>query len=366
MLIMADHDRRTVLIAPDSFKGSVAAGAAAAAIADGWRAARDHDRLFLVPLADGGEGTVDAVATARPDGVLHEVPGLTGPDGRPVTGHWLQLGEATAVIEMAEVSGLPLMQRLDPLGATTAGLGELIGAALDAGMTEIIVGAGGSATTDGGAGALAALGLGLLDDAGRPVPPGGGGLTKLARITGSARRPGKLIMLSDVDAPLLGTRGAAAVFGPQKGADPDQIEMLDTGLARFADLLGGERDAPGMGAAGGLGYGLSAGLGAQIVPGAPYLAGLAGLESACEQADLVITGEGRFDETSLGGKVVGHVLGVAEAYRTDVLIVAGQVAHRLPGVRALSLTELAGSSAAALADPVRWLRVAGTRAAAPE
>jgi glycerate kinase len=368
----ADHDQRTVVIAPDSFKGSISAAAAAEAIATGWRSVRDHDRLILMPLADGGEGTVDAIATARPDGVLHEVPGLTGPDLRPVTGHWLQLGERTAVVEMAEVSGLPLMRRLDPLGATTVGLGELLSAVLDAGMTQIIVGAGGSATTDGGSGALSALGLELLDASGRPIPPGGGGLRRLARIQGAARRPAKLIMLSDVDAPLLGPRGAAAVFGPQKGADSEQIAVLDAALEQFAGLLGQTLeqaggavvDRPGMGAAGGLGFGLVAGLGAEIRPGAAYLCELAGLGGACDGADLVITGEGRFDQTSLGGKVVGHVLDVAESYQTEKLIIAGQVAQELPGIATLGLVDLAGSTAEALADPVRWLTLAGARAAA--
>jgi glycerate kinase len=322
---------------------------------------------LTIPLADGGEGTVAAVAAARPDGILHRVDGLRGPDGRPVSAHWLELDAGTpdhaAVIEMAAVSGLPLMQRLDPLGATTYGLGQLINAALDAGCRTVIIGAGGSATTDGGAGALAALGLQLLDDHGHPVPDGGGGLARLAKIIGQPRRPEKLIMLSDVDAPLLGPRGAAAVFGPQKGADPDQIAILDAALSRFARQLGGPTDEPGMGAAGGLGYGLVAGLGAVITPGAPYLAELAGLPDALVRADLVISGEGRFDETSLGGKVVGYVLARAAAYRVDSMIIAGQVAHRIDGVTAYGLTELAGSTRAALTEPIRWLRVAGSRAA---
>lgn len=356
-----------MVIAPDSFKGTITAAEAAAVIADGWRSVRDHDSVLTIPLADGGEGTVAAVAAARPDGILHRVDDLHGPDGRPVTAHWLQLDPATpdstAVIEMASVSGLPLMERLDPLGATTYGLGQLINAALDAGCRTVIVGAGGSATTDGGSGALAALGLQLLDDHGRPVRPGGGGLTDLAMITGQPRRPEKLIMLSDVDAPLLGPRGAAAVFGPQKGADQEQIAILDAALARFADLLGGATDEPGMGAAGGLGYGLVSGLGARITPGAPYLAQLAGLHAALAGADLVITGEGRFDETSLGGKVVGYVLAQAAAYEVDSMIIAGQLASRIDGVAAIGLSELAGSTDAALADPVRWLRRAGARAA---
>jgi glycerate 2-kinase len=358
----------TVVIAPDSFKGTVTAADAAAAIADGWSRVRDQDRLLAVPLADGGEGTVDAVAAARPDGILHRVDGLVGPDRRPVSATWLELGPgtptSTAVIEMAAVSGLPLMARPDALGATTYGLGQLIAAALDAGCRTIIVGAGGSASTDGGAGALSALGLELLEQDGSPVLQGGGGLARLSSIRGIARRPEKLIMLSDVDAALLGPRGAAAVFGPQKGADHDQIEILDAALSRFAALLGGPTDQPGMGAAGGLGYGLVAGLGARIRPGAPYLADLAGLPAALGSADLVITGEGRFDVTSLGGKVVGHVLAQSSTYGVSAMIIAGQLGYRLEGTPALGLTEIAGSTDAALIDPVGWLREAGARAAA--
>ncbi len=353
----------TVVIAPDSFKGSLTAAEAAAAIAAGWRTVRGRDRLVLMPLADGGEGTVAAVAAARPDGILRPVDGLTGPDGRPVSASWLQVDADTAVIEMAAVSGLPLMAHLDPLGAGTYGLGQLVNAALDAGVGTVIVGAGGSAGTDGGAGMLSALGLCLQDADGRPVPPGGGGLGRLASVSGQIRRPARTIMLSDVDAPLLGDRGAAAVFGPQKGADADQVRLLNANLTRFARLLGGPNDQPGMGAAGGLGYGLVAGLGAEIRAGAPYLAGLAGLDRELERADLVIGGEGRFDRTSLGGKVVGHVLQRARAHGVPALVIAGQLGLRLPDVPGLGLTDLAGSVQAALADPTGWLTRAGARAA---
>lgn len=361
------HAELSVVVAPDSFKGTVTAADAAATIADGWRKTRNLDSVIMIPLADGGEGTVAAVAAARPDGVLHRVDGLVGPDGRSVSASWLELDagtpRSTAVIEMASVSGLPMMGQLDPLRATTYGLGQLIAAALDAGCTTVIVGAGGSATTDGGSGALTALGLELLDDHDQPVPPGGGGLVRLTKINGSARRPETLIMLSDVDAPLLGARGAAAVFGPQKGADADQILILDAALDRFATLLGGVTDQPGMGAAGGLGYGLVTGLGATIEPGARYLADLAGLPAALRNADLVISGEGRFDQTTLGGKVVGYVLAQAAAYGVESLIIAGQIDHQVDQVRAIGLTDLAGSTEAALADPLRWLRLAGRLAA---
>ena len=170
-------------------------------------------------------------------------------------------------------------------------------------------------------------------------------------------------MLSDVEAPLLGVQGAAAVFGPQKGADDGQVAILDAALARFAELLGGPTDQPGMGAAGGLGYGLVAGLGAEIRPGAPYLAELAGLDAGLRQADLVITGEGRFDRTSLTGKVVGHVLQRAQAHPVKALVVAGQIDLSLDDLPTIGLTDLAGSTEAAIADPARWLSEAGARAA---
>ena len=362
-----DHDAGLVIVAPDSFKGTVTAADAAAAISKGWKQVRSDDSVITIPLADGGEGTVAAVAAARPDGVLHRADSLIGPDGGKVSASWLELDpgtpNSTAVIEMASVSGLPMMERLDPLGATTYGLGQLIAATLDAGCRTVLVGAGGSATTDGGSGALVALGLEVLDDHGRPLPPGGAGLARLAAIRGTARRPEKLIMLSDVAAPLLGDRGAAAVFGPQKGADADQILILDAALARFAELFGGATDRPGMGAAGGLGYGLVTGLGATIQPGAPYLAELAGLPAALADATLVISGEGRFDQTSLGGKVVGYVLAQAAAYGTEAMIIAGQVAHQVDQVRAIGLTDVAGSTEAALADPLHWLEFAGALAA---
>ncbi|SDR82811.1 glycerate kinase [Microlunatus soli] len=364
-----DHGRSTlrVLVAPDSFKGSLSAADAATAIAAGWRRVRPSDELQQIPLADGGEGTVDAIAAARPDGVRHVVDGLTGPDGRPVAASWLQLGSDTAVIEMAAVAGLPLMAEPDAVGSTTRGLGELIGAALDAGMSTVIVGAGGSATTDGGAGALVALGLELLDPDGAPIPDGGAGLQRLATVRGAARRPAKLIMLSDVDAPLLGEHGAAAVFGPQKGADAAQIGLLDGALRQFAIALGGSHDLPGMGAAGGLGYGLVSGLGAEIVPGAAYLSELAGLDRAIGSADVVITGEGRFDATSLGGKVVGHVFELLDRagpeIPTERFVVAGQIGLHPEGVHTWGLADLAGSVDAAIAEPARWLSEAGASAA---
>lgn len=353
-----------VVIAPDSFKGSLDAAAVAAAIAEGWRQHRGHDELTLLPQADGGEGTVDAVAAARPGSVRHWVDAVVGPDLRSVRACWLELPDATAVVELAQSSGLPLMAHLDPLGATTLGLGQLIDAALDHGARRVLVGLGGSASTDGGSGALSALGMSLLDADGHLLPPGGASLARLSAVRGTPRAPAELFLLTDVSSPLLGPGGAAHVFGPQKGASPAQVEVLEQALARFADVLGGPHDQPGMGAAGGCGYGLAAGLGGTIVGGAAYLSELTGYDDVVTTADVVLSGEGRFDATSLSGKVVGHVLELATRPEVRRGVIAGQVAVDVPGLWTQSLLELAGSVPAAMAEPTRWLVEAGRIAAA--
>jgi glycerate kinase len=297
------------------------------------------------------------------------------------------LPDGTAVVELALSSGLPLMARLDPLGATTRGLGEVIAAALSAGAGALIVGLGGSASTDGGAGALRALGLELHSAGGASLPEGGGALGRLAKVElGSLRPPpvGGVRLLSDVTAPLLGPTGAAAVFAPQKGAGPAEIAQLEAGLARWASVVGRTlnmkdgpsypEDAadlaatPGAGAAGGTGYGFLAAWGAAIESGAAAIATLTGLVAAAASADLLITGEGRFDATSTGGKVVGNLLALADAHSTPAAVIAGSLSTTplTPAGRdvwAASLVDLAGSREAALDDPTRWLYAAGMRAA---
>jgi glycerate 2-kinase len=384
-----------VLIAPDSFKGSIGAAAAAAALAQGWLGVRPGDQVTRLPLADGGEGTLDLLAATVPGARWHRAR-VHGPTGAPVTARWLELpsggdgtpggqpgrgqnsaarlptdrpvsaqGGGTAVVELARASGLPLLARPDPMRAQTTGLGELLGRALDAGVGRILAGLGGSASTDGGTGALAALGARFLDADGRPLPPGGGALADLARADLSGLRPppaGGVTGLTDVTSPLLGPGGAAAVFGPQKGADGAQIARLEAGLVRLAEMLGGNPAAPGAGAAGGTGYGLAAAWGAELTPGAAELARLAGLDRALAGADLVITGEGRFDATSLAGKTAGTVLTAATAAGVPVALVAGQAGEPPGGGPApaavITLAGLAGSTAAALATPRRWLREA--------
>jgi glycerate kinase len=356
-----------IVIAPDSFKGSIGAAAATEALAAGWHTARPADTVIRVPLADGGEGTLDVLAAAVA-GSRWQSAWVTGPGGQPVDCSWLELPGGTAVLELARASGLPLLTAPDPLGAHTAGLGEAIGHALDAGAHEIVITLGGSASTDGGTGALAALGARFLDAAGRALPCGGGALRDLASadLTGLRRPPaGGVRCLADVGAPLLGPTGAAAVFGPQKGADPGQIALLDQGLARLAGILGGDPGGPGAGAAGGTGYGFAAAWGALIHPGAPELCRIAGLGRALRGADLVITGEGRYDQTSTGGKVAGAVFTAAAGAGVPVALVAGQLAtDPPPGAAAISLSDLAGSPAAARQTPARWLRLAGLRLAA--
>ncbi|MGW2374462.1 glycerate kinase [Kitasatospora sp. NPDC001683] len=347
-----------VVFAPDSFKGTITAADAAQALADGWRFVRPDDHLVIRPMADGGEGTLAAVAAAHTGTALTRVVGCTGPDGRPAEGEYALLPDGTAVVELATVSGLPLMARSAPLTATTRGTGELIAAALDAGARRLMVALGGSASTDGGTGLLAALGLHLLDADGLPLPDGGGALRRAHRIDRGRFRSapaGGVRLLSDVANPLLGPDGAAAVYGPQKGASPADIERLEQGLTRLTEMLGGDPQQPGAGAAGGTAYGLVAAWDATVTPGAAAVADLLGLDEALAGADLVVTGEGRFDTTSLFGKVVGEVLSRAERAGVAARIVAGES----PDESVLTLTRLAGGSSSARAHAAHWLHRAG-------
>lgn len=325
-----------VVIAPDSFKGTLGAAAVADALARGWRRVRPGDAVRRLPQADGGEGTLEVIESVVPGSVRRPAGEVTGPDGRAVAGSWLELPDGTAVVEMASVSGLPMLARPDPLGATSRGLGEVIAAALDAGARRLVIGIGGSASTDGG--------VPVLDALGTRRPPAAGA-----------------IVLTDVTAPLLGPTGGAATYAPQKGASPEQVTLLEERLRQVAKRLGGDPARPGAGAAGGAGFAL-AHWGAQLVPGSAYLAELTGLAEAAARTDVVLTGEGRFDATSLAGKVVGTVLRLAAGgARTG--IVAGQLAAEPVGAWAISLAELAGSVDGAMRDPARWLMAAGQRAA---
>jgi glycerate kinase len=358
-----------VLVAPDSFKGTLDAAGVARALAAGWRGIRPGDTVVELPLADGGEGTLDAIGAAVAGAVVHAVRGVTGPDGRPVDAAWLELPGRRAVAELAGSSGLPLMAAPDPLGAHTRGLGEVIAAAMASGsVRSLSVAVGGSASTDGGSGALAALGARFLSAAGEELPLGGAALARLARVDRAGLRPpppGGVEVFADVTTPLLGPAGAAAVFGPQKGADQADVAVLDHALGRLAAVFGGAPDAPGAGAAGGTAYGFATAWGATIVPGAARIAELVGLRREVASADLVLTGEGRLDATSLAGKLTGYVAGLAAAANRPAIAVTGQAdpAVDWPGAAVLTLTELAGSPARARSDPARWLTAAAAHLA---
>ncbi len=361
----------TVVIAPDSFKGSLSARKVAEALAEGWLGVRPDDTMILLPQADGGEGTAEAVEVAVPGTIRHHAGPVHGPDGRMVPGTWLELPGQVGLVELAQSSGLPLMGEPDPLGATTTGLGEVIRDALAVGIRSLVIGLGGSASTDGAAGALTALGMRLLNASGAAVSPGGGGLLELDVVDRSgllAPPDGGVTVLTDVTAPLTGPTGAAQVFGPQKGADAQQTVILDSALARFASFLDGDPTLPGSGAAGGAGYGFATAWGAKIEPGARYLAELSGLTTAIGRADVLLTGEGRFDATSLTGKVVGEAIRLAAAQAVRLGIVAGQLGAT-PGSMAgepiwsVALAELAGSVRSALDTPEPALRKAGAAAA---
>lgn len=323
-----------LVIAPDSFKESLSAQQVASAIAQGWQTVYPQADIHLCPMADGGEGTVDAVLAAT-GGERRELT-VRGPLGQPVQAHWGWLEDGQAVIEMAAASGLHWVEPTlrDARITTSYGTGELILAALDAGARRIILGIGGSATNDGGAGVLEALGVRLLDGHGRPLAAGGAALANLQRLELDGLDPRlagvEVLVAADVDNPLCGPRGASHVFGPQKGANPEQVEELDRALGHFADVMAatlGEdvRELPGVGAAGGLGFAAKAVLGAAFRPGIELVAELSGLAEAVLGADLVITGEGRLDGQSLHGKTPVGVARIAKAAGVPVIALAGSL-----------------------------------------
>jgi glycerate 2-kinase len=355
-----------VIVAPDSFKGSSSAAAAAAAVAAGWRSMRPGDQVVELPMADGGEGTLDVLAAAVPGCRWHAAL-VRGPGAQPVQAAWLEMPGHVHVIEFAAAAGLTLLSPPEPLRAHSYGIGELIGHALDAGARSLVIGLGGSASTDGGSGALAALGARFLDRSGVDLPLGGGALSGLARISLAGLRPpppGGAQCLTDVRAPLLGRDGAAMVYGPQKGASPSDVANLEQGLSRLSALAGGRPDELGAGAAGGAGYGLAI-WGASLRPGAAHIADIAGLPDALAGADLVITGEGKYDRTSRSGKVVGTVLDLAAEAGVPAVIVAGVLAT-IPRLPAIELAALAGGQSAAAAEAGRWLEQAGRQLAAAQ
>ncbi|QDD88132.1 glycerate kinase [Pseudomonas oryzihabitans] len=324
-----------IVIAPDSFKESLSAAGVASALTRGLRQALPQAELVECPLGDGGEGTLDAVLAAT-GGEVRQAQ-VTGPLGGSVEARWGWLAEQrTAFVEMASASGLELVPkaRREVLVATSRGTGELLRAALDEGAERLVLAIGGSATNDGGAGLLQALGVRLLDEHEKELTPGGAALAKLARIELTDLHPRlaevEVVIAADVDNPLCGPQGASHIFGPQKGASPAQVRQLDEALAHFAAItaatLGRDaKDQPGAGAAGGVGFAALAFLQATFRPGIEVVAELVGLEAALQGADLALTGEGRLDGQTLRGKTPAGVLRLARRHGVPVVAVAGSL-----------------------------------------
>jgi glycerate kinase len=355
------HDNgMRVVVAPDKFEGTLSAKEAAAALAAGWRRTDRRADLEEVPVADGGKGTLETVLDAL--GGRRVSVTATGPLGDPVEADYglVQTSDGlTAVVEMARASGLALVSeaRRDPLRATTWGTGELIAAASGHGPARVIVCIGGSATNDGGAGMAQALGIRLLDERDRDLPPGGAALRRVARIDASgldrAVREVEVVVASDVDNPLTGPRGASAVYGPQKGATAEEVRVLDDALSHLAAVIHRDlgidvRDMRGAGAAGGLGAGLIAFLGGRLRPGFEVVAGALDLERRLQEADVAVTGEGRYDAQSERGKAPAGVLRLAREAGCRTVLVAGQVERGVdaPADLVYDLASRAGMEAA--------------------
>jgi glycerate kinase len=336
---MERQDAFRVLCAPDKFKGTLGAVGAAEAMARGARLAGPNVSAETCPVADGGEGTLDALVVAM-GGTIQRAT-VIGPLGEPVEARYGIAGDGrTAIVELAEASGLTLVpaERRDPTRTTTYGTGQLVRLAAARGCISVIVGVGGSATCDGGLGLAQALGAQVYDSGGRRIdhPLSGGMLGEVARVEPPPALP-QIRVACDVTNPLTGPRGAAVVYGPQKGADPEQVALLDAGVAHLAALLGGDPDAPGAGAAGGAGYGLATLCGARLERGVDLVLDALGFAERCRGADLVLTGEGRLDHQTLAGKAVA---GVAAA------------AHQA-GVPAIAIVGATGLGAEAVIDPAR-------------
>jgi glycerate 2-kinase len=368
-----------VLLAPDKFKGTLTAAAVADHLAAGIHSVRPEVEIVEVPVSDGGDGLLDALGRAG----FADVPVVaSGPTGVPGETRYVRRG-AEAVIEMAEVCGLTRLPGGEPAPATATsrGVGEVVAAALDAGCTEILVGVGGSASTDGGAGMVRALGARVLDAAGDDLDEGGVPLGEVARLDLTDLDPrlaeGSISLACDVDNPLTGPNGAAAVYGPQKGAGPDLVVTLDRALTAWADVVASAtghdlRETPGSGAAGGIGLAAMAVLGARLRPGAALVQQLTGLEEALAGVDLVITGEGSLDVQTLSGKAPAGVAEAARRAGVPVVAVAGRclldaTALEGAGIRAAyALVDEASSPEEAFDKPGPLLERLGARIATEE
>jgi glycerate kinase len=366
-----------VLLAPDKFQGTLTAAEVSAHLEAGLCSVRPDLEVEVVPVSDGGDGLLQVARQVGYDLVPVRAAGPTGEAG-PAT---YAVRGGAAVIELAEVCGLARLPggRRAPGTATSRGLGEVVAAALDAGCRRLLVGIGGSASTDGGAGVLSALGARVLDADARPLPDGGAALARVASLDLSGLhgtlRDAEVVVACDVDNVLTGPGGAAAVYGPQKGATPAQAQTLDAALVRWADVVAEEigrdlRDTPGTGAAGGVGFGLYAGLGAALRPGTEVVQELTGLAQAVARADLVVTGEGSLDEQTRHGKAPAGVAALARAAGVPVVAVAGRVllgadALAAAGIgAAFALVDEADHERQALEDPGPLLARIGARIAA--
>lgn len=344
-----------ILVAPAAFKGTFGPREVADFLATGVRRAVPDAKVLACPVADGGDGLLEAVL---PPGSLLERVSVTGPLGTPVTAQLGWLDAETAIFASSSACGIALVpqDQRAPLIATTRGVGELIWEAADRGAKTVVVGLGGSATVDGGTGAARGLGWSFTDASGAELADGGGTLGRLEAISGGWRLEAQVVALTDVTTPLAGPHGAAAVFGPQKGASPAEVEQLSAGLSRLAECLGkaghpGMDVLPGGGAAGGLGAGLAAFARATLTPGAPWVLDRIGFDAALATVDLVITAEGEFDRTSFAGKVTGEIIRRAQAARRRVAVVAGRGSAEA-GVTVVSGngTMLTGADIAALGE----------------
>jgi glycerate kinase len=366
-----------IVIAPQEFKGSLTASEAAAAIAEGARRAAPEAKLETVPMADGGPGTVEAVVEASGGEIATAT--VQDPLGRSVSARWGIVGGQTAVIEMAAAAGLWRLaeEERDPRVASTYGVGQLALAALDEGCRQIMIGLGGSATNDGGAGMAAALGARFRDADGNELPPGGAALARLERIDSSRLDPElrdcEVIAATDVTNPLCGPEGASLVYGPQKGAGPEAARELDAALRRYGEIV--ERDVgvhvldvPGAGAAGGLGAGLVAFLGARIEPGVEVVARTLGLRERLRGASLVLTGEGRLDAQTGYGKTVAGVARIAREEGVPVIVVAGSLDRGWERILELgvegveAIVPRSGTLEEAMARPAEMLATTAARA----
>lgn len=331
-----------VVVAPQTFKGSISALEVARAMSEGIRRVVPDAEVVLVPVADGGDGTLETLVEGS--GGQIRTCEVTGPLGERITARWGAMGDGnTAMIEMARTSGLALVpvERRNPLITTTYGLGEAILTALDAGFRRFIIGIGGSATNDAGAGMAQALGIRLLDRDGRDLPFGGAALARLERIDTSGLDPraheSQFRVACDVNNPLTGPRGASAIYGPQKGATPEMVKQLDEALKRFAEVvrrdIGADiNDLPGAGAAGGLGGGLVAFLNAELRPGVDIVLETVGLAQKLQNADLVITGEGSLDHSTVYNKAPVGVAARAKALGIPVVAISGSLGQGYYGV----------------------------------